>query len=134
MKLIQSKSKKWEAKPGGYSKKIFLDEEDLNYPGALVQELKIKPGDICANHYHKKQTEIFYFTTVNGEVFDSLQLTFSAKIKGSPKIAFTDGEIEDAKWMRPAEAKKVLHERGRKRLDKALDAIESGKFDYYEMV
>ena len=66
MKLIKAKSKQWEAKPGGYSKKIFLDEKDLNYPGALVQELKIKPGDICTNHYHKKQTEIFYFTTVNG--------------------------------------------------------------------
>jgi len=66
MKFVKTTSKKWEAKPGGYSKKIFLNERDLNYPGGLVQELKIKPGDICANHYHKKQTEIFYFTSTNG--------------------------------------------------------------------
>lgn len=65
MKIIRAESKDWQDKQG-YSKKIFLDENDLNYPGGLVQEIKIKPQEKAMSHYHKKQTEIFYFLTDNG--------------------------------------------------------------------
>lgn len=43
-----------------------MDENDLNYKGALVQQLKIKPGETAESHHHKKQTEIFYFLNTNG--------------------------------------------------------------------
>lgn len=65
MKIIKSKNKIWSPKKG-YSKKIFLNSKDLGIKGALVQEIKIKIGDTAKNHYHKKQTEIFYFITNNG--------------------------------------------------------------------
>jgi len=65
MKIIKSQNKEWLEKEG-YSKRIFLDEKDLNHPGSLVQEIKIKPGETAKEHYHKKQTEIFYFLTENG--------------------------------------------------------------------
>lgn len=65
MKIIKSNNKVWLEKEG-YSKKIFLDEEDLGYKGALVQEIKIKPGETAREHFHKKQTEIFYFLTKSG--------------------------------------------------------------------
>jgi len=65
MKFIKSTEKSWEQKEG-YSKKIFLTPIDLNLPGNLVQLLKIKPKEIAHNHYHKKQTEIFYFLNNNG--------------------------------------------------------------------
>ncbi len=65
MKIVKRKEKKWMQKEG-YSKKVLLDEKDLNYKGSLVQQIKIKPGEIAGNHYHKKQTEIFYFLTKNG--------------------------------------------------------------------
>lgn len=65
MKLIRSDEKQFKDKEG-YSKKIILDGVDLDFPGALVQQLKIKPGETAASHYHKKQTEIFYFLNNNG--------------------------------------------------------------------
>ena len=65
MKIIKQNSKDWEEKRG-YSKKIFLTPEDLDSPTNLVQEIKIKPGEECAEHYHKKQTEVFYFLNANG--------------------------------------------------------------------
>lgn len=65
MKLIKSKDKPWKEKEG-YSKKVFLDESDLNFPGALIQQIKIKPSETAVSHYHKKQTEIFYFLNSNG--------------------------------------------------------------------
>lgn len=65
MKIVKSQNKEWLQKEG-YSKKIFLDENTLNYKGGLVQEIKVKPGEVAKNHYHKKQTEIFYFLTKNG--------------------------------------------------------------------
>lgn len=65
MKIIRSSDKKWEEKQG-YSKKIFLDEKDLKNKGSLVQFVKIKAGDTVKNHYHKKQTEIFYLLKSNG--------------------------------------------------------------------
>jgi len=65
MKLIRSSERKWEDKQG-YSKKIILDEKDLNHPGALVQLLRIKPKEVVKAHYHKKQMEIFYFLNDNG--------------------------------------------------------------------
>lgn len=65
MKIVRSKDKEWLNKKG-YSKKIFLDENDLGHKGALVQEVKIKAGERAKDHHHKKQTEIFYFLTKNG--------------------------------------------------------------------
>jgi len=72
MKLIDTNKQDWEDKEG-YSKKIFLDEKDLNHPGALVQMIKVKAGERAESHHHKIQTEIFYFFDntgffiVNGE-------------------------------------------------------------------
>ncbi|MBU3918341.1 hypothetical protein KKC63_00305 [Patescibacteria group bacterium] len=65
MKLIKEDNKEWLDKKG-YSKKIFLNDKDLNYPGALVQLIKIKPGETAEIHHHKKQIEIFYFLNENG--------------------------------------------------------------------
>ena len=65
MKIIRAQEKKWQGKQG-YSKKIFLDEKDLNYPGALFQEIKIKSGETAEAHHHKVQTEVFYFLTKRG--------------------------------------------------------------------
>lgn len=65
MKFIKTREKEWQDKKG-YSKRIFLNEHDLKHPGALVQEIKIKPGEVVASHFHKKQTEIFYFLNTNG--------------------------------------------------------------------
>ena len=65
MKIIKPEDKYWQDKEG-YSKKIFLDELDLKHLGALFQEIKIKAGNIAENHYHKVQTEVFYFLTDNG--------------------------------------------------------------------
>lgn len=65
MKLIKPGDKEWLEKEG-YDKKIFLDEKDLKNKGSLVQEIRIKPGQTAKNHYHKKQTEIFYFLNQNG--------------------------------------------------------------------
>ena len=69
MKLVKSHDKEWLEKEG-YSKRIFLTEKDLKHKGIHVQELKIKPGEVAESHYHKKQTEIFYFLNNNG-YFDS---------------------------------------------------------------
>ena len=65
MKIVKSQDKEWLQKKG-YSKKILLDEKDLNYKGCLVQQIKVKPGEVAEKHYHKEQTEIFYFLTKNG--------------------------------------------------------------------
>lgn len=65
MKLVKSNSKNWEEKRG-YSKKIFLTPNDLRSTGNLIQEIKIKSGETVPDHYHKKQTEVFYFLTNNG--------------------------------------------------------------------
>ncbi|MCH7492145.1 cupin domain-containing protein [Patescibacteria group bacterium] len=65
VKHISNADKQWLDKPG-YSKKPLALPEDIGQPGLLVQELKIAPGQVCENHYHKLQTEIFYFTNVNG--------------------------------------------------------------------
>jgi quercetin dioxygenase-like cupin family protein len=65
MKIIKSDEKSWQEKQG-YSKKILLEGKDIGFPGGLVQEIKIKPQETAVNHYHKKQTEIFYFLSENG--------------------------------------------------------------------
>lgn len=65
MKIVKLQDKEWLQKEG-YSKKILLDENDLNYKGALFQQIKVKPGEVAGDHYHKTQTEIFYFLTKNG--------------------------------------------------------------------
>ncbi len=66
MKHIIAADVQWTEKKG-YSKKIMLTPELLKQPGLLVQSLRIKPNEICAPHFHKKQTEIFYFINTNGE-------------------------------------------------------------------
>ncbi len=81
MKHIKSQSKDWQDKEG-YSKKVFLSEDDLKHKGALVQRLRIKSGDIGKDHHHKKQTEVFYFEKVNGWF----------KIKGE-KIDLSPGDV-----------------------------------------
>lgn len=65
MKHITEESKQWLEKQG-YSKKIFLDAKELNFPGAHVQALRIKPHEQANSHYHKQQSEIFYFLNNNG--------------------------------------------------------------------
>ena len=59
MKTIRSNQKEW-LENKGYSKKILLDDENLK-SGSLVQEIKIKAGEKAGEHYHQKQTEVFYF-------------------------------------------------------------------------
>lgn len=65
MKLIKSEDKEWLQKQG-YSKKIYLNENDLNIKGGLVQKLLVKSGETAKAHHHEKQTEIFYFLNDNG--------------------------------------------------------------------
>jgi quercetin dioxygenase-like cupin family protein len=81
MKIVKPDDKEWQEKQE-YSKKIFLDENDLSHKGALVQEIKIKPGETAKKHYHKKQREIFYFLTENGYW-----------IINGKKMSFKKGEI-----------------------------------------
>lgn len=50
----------------GYSKKVLLNASDLGREGMQVQQVRIKAGEFAANHYHKKQTEIFCFLNANG--------------------------------------------------------------------
>ncbi len=72
MKFVQWESKQREDKQW-YSKKIYLNEDDLHTPWALVQQLSVPAGQRAEIHYHKVQTEIFYFFDdawywiVNGE-------------------------------------------------------------------
>jgi quercetin dioxygenase-like cupin family protein len=60
MKLVQSYTKHRDEKQG-YSKKILIND-----PWSFVQEIKIKPGEMAQSHYHKVQTEVFYFLNDNG--------------------------------------------------------------------
>lgn len=63
MKVIKSSEKNWEDKQG-YSKKILLDQ--VEQKGVIFQQVKIEAGETARRHYHKKQTEIFYFLNMNG--------------------------------------------------------------------
>ena len=65
MKHIRNADKPWLEKLG-YSKKPLALPDVIGQPGLLVQELKILPRQVCKNHYHKVQTEIFYFINVFG--------------------------------------------------------------------
>lgn len=65
MKHIKSADVSWTEKKG-YSKKVMLTPDMLRKPGLLVQSLRIKPQKSVGPHYHRKQTEIFYFLNVNG--------------------------------------------------------------------
>jgi quercetin dioxygenase-like cupin family protein len=65
MKFVQWDIKERQNKQW-YSKKIFLDGNDLNSPWSLVQKIKIQPHETAESHYHKIQTEIFYFLNDNG--------------------------------------------------------------------
>lgn len=66
MQHIQSTNHEWQHK-AGYSKKVLAYPDVIKKEGLLVQELQIAPGQIAKNHYHKKQTEIFYFLNTVGE-------------------------------------------------------------------
>lgn len=72
MKLVSGEQLSWDDKQG-YSKKILLNETILHAPGNLVQLIKIVPWETAKSHYHKLQTEIFYFLDnkwywiINGE-------------------------------------------------------------------
>lgn len=79
MKIIKSEDKQWLEKQG-YSKKILFDEIDKK--GVVVQQVKIKAGEIAKSHYHKKQTEIFYFLNSNGYW-----------IVNSKKMSFNTGDV-----------------------------------------
>ncbi len=65
MKHLSSSDSKWVDKEG-YSKRIFLDEKDIKKKGILFQQLRVKSGEVTDTHFHKKQTEIFYFLNNNG--------------------------------------------------------------------
>lgn len=65
MKIIKTEDKEWQQKTG-YSKRIFVTGKDVSQPGLLVQELRVRPGETAKAHYHKEQTEIFYFLNDNG--------------------------------------------------------------------
>lgn len=65
MRFIEGDRKEWQDKQG-YSKKILLNSAKLKHPGALVQEIKIKAHGEAPSHYHKEQTEVFYFLNTNG--------------------------------------------------------------------
>ena len=66
MQHIRNQEAEWTRKPG-YSKKVLATPDLLGQSGLLVQELEISPGQIAAYHYHKQQTEIFYFLNTVGE-------------------------------------------------------------------
>jgi quercetin dioxygenase-like cupin family protein len=66
MRHILATNTPWQHKPG-YSKRIYATPTELGQPGLLVQELQIAPGQVAKNHYHKRQTEIFYFTNTVGQ-------------------------------------------------------------------
>lgn len=65
MKLVSSTDKEREDKQW-YSKKVLLDDKDLNNPWSLVQMIKIKAWEVAQIHHHKIQTEIFYFLNDHG--------------------------------------------------------------------
>ena len=65
MRHIQSTEPSWIEKEG-YSKRVFVNGGDMGLPGILVQEVRIKPREEAASHFHSKQTEIFYFLNSNG--------------------------------------------------------------------
>ncbi len=66
MKHVRTARIPWEVKTG-YSKRVLLNGEELGRPGIRVQELSLEPGEVAASHFHRKQTEIFYFPEATGE-------------------------------------------------------------------
>lgn len=64
MKIIRNKNKEWQEFEG-YGKKVLLDDENMQN-GSKVQEIRIKAGEKAGEHYHKKQTEVFYFFSNEG--------------------------------------------------------------------
>jgi quercetin dioxygenase-like cupin family protein len=65
MKLILPEEKNWEEKVG-YSKKVYLTPVETGQPGLQIQVIKLKPGQVAKEHFHKVLTEIFYFSKING--------------------------------------------------------------------
>ena len=64
MKFVKWSEKNWDDKVG-YSKKILLSDLDIWTKWVHVQEVKIKAHEVAKAHYHKIQTEMFYFLTDN---------------------------------------------------------------------
>jgi quercetin dioxygenase-like cupin family protein len=58
-----------------YSKKIIFNLEDFNNTGHLLQTVNIPPNTKQRQHFHHKQTEVFYILegeciiNINGEDF-----------------------------------------------------------------
>ncbi|MEO0796421.1 MAG: cupin domain-containing protein [Verrucomicrobiota bacterium] len=67
MKHIARHDSGWIAGEG-YRKQPLLLPEDLNCDGALVQIVEIPPHAHCPDHYHRKQTEVFYVLEGRGEI------------------------------------------------------------------
>jgi mannose-6-phosphate isomerase-like protein (cupin superfamily) len=111
MKLIKSGDKQWLQKQG-YSKKIYLNETDLNIKGGLVQKLLVKPGETAQVHHHEKQTEIFYFLNDNGYF-----------IVNDEKI---EVKVDDVLVVEPGDIHTAVNETGKDFLYMAF------KFNYYE--
>jgi quercetin dioxygenase-like cupin family protein len=65
MKIILPEEKSWEEKVG-YFKKVYLPEGELGIPGLQIQVIKLNPGQVAKEHFHKILTEVFYFPKVNG--------------------------------------------------------------------
>lgn len=72
MILVRQADTPWTMRPG-YSKKVLLTGDQIGAPGALVQMLRIRPGEEADIHHHQACTEVFFFPdgtgewTVNGE-------------------------------------------------------------------
>lgn len=100
MKHIKSNEKEWLDKEG-YSKKIYLNEKDLNCPGGLVQMIKVKPGKMAEMHYHKKQTEIFYFFDSKGYFIvndERIDLSEGDVLVVAPDDRHTAGTTGEEEW------------------------------------
>ena len=65
MKYMDVNEANWDDRKW-YSKKIIFPDTEIWTPGAHVQEVKIKSWDTAKAHYHKIQTEIFYFLSDHG--------------------------------------------------------------------
>lgn len=66
MKLIKNRQLNWQEKQG-YSKKVLMNLDELSGTPDLLQQIKIRPGEVVKPHHHNIQTEIFYFNEINGE-------------------------------------------------------------------
>ena len=45
----------------GYEKKVLLEDDSTSPPGTILQQVRFRRGEKVPPHYHKRQTEAFYF-------------------------------------------------------------------------